>query len=59
MGLSEWLLIIKGVLAFPKQVKELILLLQKTPSEKQGEVTKMILEEGKKIAETGRPTWEK
>jgi len=58
MGLSEWLLIIKGVLAFPKEVAQLIKLLQKTPVQKKDEIMKKIQEEAKSLEAEGRPKWD-
>jgi hypothetical protein len=57
MGFADWLLIIKGVLAFPKEMKALILLLQKTPSEKKDNVMQAIQSESEKLEKEGRPEW--
>lgn len=57
MALADWLLILKGVLAFPKEMKALVLLLQKTPSEKKADVMAKIQAEADSIEQTGRPKW--
>jgi hypothetical protein len=57
MGFMEWIALLRGVLAFPKEVANLIKLLQKSPSEKKTEISKELEDEAKKLEETGRPTW--
>lgn len=58
MGLAEWLLIIKGVLAFPKEVSALIKLLRGTPAERHANILNKIRAEEADMAQTGRPKWD-
>jgi hypothetical protein len=50
-----FLQIIKGVLAFPGAVIELVKLLRKTPQENHEKILKETAEEADKFDKTGRP----
>lgn len=58
MSLTLWLEVIKGVLAFPKEVLAVIRFFQKTPAEKHEDLLKAIQKEAEAFEQTGRPTWE-
>ena len=55
------LLILQAIMAalkFPSELSAFIKLISKSPAEKRDEITKRILAEEEKFAETGRPTWD-
>jgi hypothetical protein len=57
MQLAAWLEVIKGVLAFPKEVLAIVRLFQKTPEEKHQDLVAAIQKEAAVFQETGRPSW--
>lgn len=58
MGLTEIIAVIGGILKFWDSVVWLVKLLRDTPQEKHEEILKRIQAESRKLAETGRPTWD-
>lgn len=58
MGIAEIILLITGLLQFPKTILEFVKLLKKTPQEKHEDIVKAIAEEAKKFEDTGRPKWD-
>jgi hypothetical protein len=58
VALAEWLLIIRGVLAFPKEVAALVRLLSGTPAERRAKVLEKIRAESDAMAQGSRPVWD-
>lgn len=50
--------VIKALLSFPKELKEFIQYMEKTPSEKRDDIMKRVRGDSSKSADTGRPVWE-
>lgn len=58
MVLADWLLIIKGLLAFPKEIAALVKLLEGTSTERHDKIMEAISRESDEVARTGRPRWD-
>lgn len=55
MTAAAWLEVIKGVLAFPKEVLALVQLLKGTPAEQRQAIMVRVMGERDSAKETGRP----
>lgn len=55
MGLLGWLEIIKGVLAFPDKILEVVRLFQDTPEEQHNKLLADINAQAALLKKTGRP----
>ncbi len=57
MSPPELLVLLTGVLQFPKAILELIKVLKNTPEEKHDALVKHMIDEAYQFSVTGRPKW--
>lgn len=60
LALGEWVTILRGILAFPATVLQIVKLLQKTPAEKHADIVTQVNAAitASQTSPDSRPTWE-